>query len=335
MTMLGVAVVGCGGVGRHHLEALRRCDRARLVATVDVVPDLARRAAVERGARWTTDLNDALNWPHVQAVILCTPSWTHADLAVTAARAGKHLLVEKPLATTVDGANRVLEACRAHGVALMVGHTHRFYGYARAIRAALDGGAVGRPVYLRLLAGGGFWAADWRAWQLDPARSGGHVVHNGVHFMDLANHLLADRPDWVYAQGHRQTSAHLDIHDYFHVTVGYRGGATAACEMSRSAIPRGLNYRVLTLLGSHGEIVMDWDDEAQVLFAEGGVELLGGGVQEGFDRVDAAWVDAVLDGAPPPVTGEEGRLAVVMSVAAERSLATGEVIRLAEVDVHA
>ena len=330
--MLGVALVGCGGVGRNHLAALRRCAGARLVAVVDIAPGVAEAIASDTGARWTTDIEQMLGWSDVDAVDICTPNWTHADLAVAAARAGKHLLLEKPLATTVAGADRILAACRDHGVTLMVAHTHRFYDYARSIRDALDEGMIGRPAYLRIMAGGGFWASDWRAWQLDARRSGGHVLQNGLHLMDLANYLLGAAPVWVYAQGLKQTSSQLDIFDYFHVVIGYAGGATAACEMSRSAIPRGLGYRTLLLLGDRGELVLDWDGEQQVILTEHGIERFGGNGQDGFDRVVTAWVDAIHDGASPPVTGEAGRLAVVMSVAAERSLATGQVVRLAEVD---
>jgi predicted dehydrogenase len=330
--MLNVAVVGCGGVGRHHLRALSRCPSATLAAAVDLDAGLARSAAAEYGGRWTTSLAEALRWPEVQAVVLCTPNAAHADLAVAAAGAGKHLLVEKPMATSVPDAVRIIDACRVAGVTLMAAHTHRFYAYMRAIRGALDAGDVGRPVYFRMLAGGGFWAGNWRAWQIDPAVSGGHVLHNGVHFMDLANHVLGDRPVWVYAQGHKQTSAHLEIFDYFHVLIGYAGGATAACEMSRAATPRSLGYRSLIVLGDRGQIVMDWDDEQQMLLTEHGVEQFGVGAQEGFDAMVAAWVGAVLDGAAPPVDGAAGRLAVAMAVAGERSLAAGRAVRLAEVD---
>jgi predicted dehydrogenase len=328
--MLNVAVVGCGGVGRHHLKALRRCPRAKVVAVVDVDADLARAAAASSGARWTTSFADVVQWPDVHAVDLCTPNVTHADLAVEAARAGKHLLIEKPIATSVPDAGRIVDACRREGVTLMAAHTHRFYAYMRAIRAALDAGEIGRPVYFRMLAGGGFWDSDWRAWQLDPAVSGGHVLHNGVHLMDLANHVLGARPVWVYAQGHKQTSAHLDIFDYFHVLIGYEGGATAACEMSRSATPRTLGYRSMLVLGDRGQIHMDWDDEQQLLLTEHGAELFGGGVQEGFDVMVDAWIGSVLDGGAPPVDGDAGRLAVAMAVAAERSLADGCVVALAE-----
>jgi predicted dehydrogenase len=333
-TVLRVALVGCGGVGRNHLRALRRCERAAVVATVDVVPERARAAATESGARWTSDVADALQWPDVDAVDLCTPNATHAGIAVAAARAGKHLLIEKPLATTLADADRIVEAAQQHRVTLMVAHTHRFYAYTRAIRAALDAGEIGRPIYFRMAAGGGFWAADWRAWQLDAAISGGHVLHNGVHFMDLATYLLDDRPVRLYAQGHKRASAHLEIYDYFHVTVAYASGATAACDISRSAVPRGLGYRALLLLGDRGQVRIDWDDEQQLLLTEQGIELVGDDGQDGFDAMVDAWAASALGGGPPPVGGDAGRLAVAMSLAAERSLATGRAVRLDEVERH-
>src|SRR5262249_48677211 len=153
------------------------------------------------------------------------------DLGLRIAAAGKHLLMEKPLAVTVEGADQLVRAFRERGLILMGAHTHRFYPYGQTIKQAVVSGDIGQPVYVRLAILGGWIWPDWRAWVLDPGRSGGHVLHNGVHLLDLATWWIDDVPSPIYVQGRKETSGDLEIFDYLNMVVHYRDGATAVCEM--------------------------------------------------------------------------------------------------------
>ena len=118
------------------------------------------------GARWTTSIDALLQWPDLAGCIVCTPNDTHVDIGLQIAAAGKHLLMEKPLAITIDGAQLLERAFREKDLVLMGAHTHRFYDYSRAIKHTIDGGEIGRPVYIRLAILGGWIWPDWRAWAI-------------------------------------------------------------------------------------------------------------------------------------------------------------------------
>ncbi len=326
---LGVGVIGTGFVANMHLAALSKLPGVRLVGVVDVDRGRAREAVrgVE-GARWTTDIDEFLGWSDVAGCIMCTPNDTHVELGLRIAAAGKHLLMEKPLAISVDGADALVRAFGERGLTLMGAHTHRFYPYGRAIKDAIEGDDIGRPVYVRLAILGGWIWPDWRARVLDPRRSGGHVLHNGIHLLDLVTWWIGDVPETIYVQGRKETSANLDIDDYLSMIVRYRGGSTAVCEMSRANRPRSFAYRDVFVQGTRGALRLPWDAESGLAFLEGGTSLLPGNGQIGFDREVGAWLAAIRGEAAPAVSGEEARLAVAMAVAGEESLRRGEVVRI-------
>ncbi len=327
---LGIGVIGTGFVASMHLAALSKLPEVRLVGVADV--DRARAREAVRGidgARWTTDVEELLGWSELDGCIMCTPNDTHVDLGLRIAAAGKHLLMEKPLAITVEGADALVRAFAERGLTLMGAHTHRFYPYGRVIKDAIEAGDIGRPVYVRLAILGGWIWPDWRAWVLDVRRSGGHVLHNGVHLLDLATWWIDDVPDTIYVQGRKETSANLAIDDYLSMIVRYRGGATAVCEMSRANRPRTFAYRDVFVQGTRGALRLPWDAESGLAFLEGGTSLLPGNGQLGFDREVAAWVAAIRGEAAAAVTGEEARLAVAIAVAGEESLRSGGVVAIA------
>jgi predicted dehydrogenase len=326
---LGIGVIGTGFVASMHLAAVARLADVHLAGVADVDPQRARAAVrgVE-GARWTTQIDDLLSWPDLAGCIVCTPNDTHLDIGLTVARGGKHLLMEKPLAISVEGAERLERAFRQRDLVLMGAHTHRFYDYGRAIKRAIEDGGIGRPVYIRLAILGGWIWPDWRAWVLDPRRSGGHVLHNGVHLLDLARWWMGDEPESVYVQGRKETSADLAIHDYLSMVVRFRNGGTAVCEMSRANRPRTFGYRDVFVQGTLGALRLPWDAEQGLAFTESGTGVLPGDAQVGFDREVAAWVAAMRGEAEPAVSGADAARAVAMAVAGEESLRSGEVISL-------
>jgi predicted dehydrogenase len=326
---LGVGVLGTGFVANMHLAALTRIGAARLVGVADLDPGRARSAVRGiDGARWTTSVDELLSWPEIDACIVCTPNDTHVQIGLAIAAAGKHLLMEKPLAITVDGAMALEQAFAQRSLVLMGAHTHRFYDYGRAIKETIDSGDIGRPVYVRLALLGGWIWPDWRHWVIDSRRSGGHVLHNGVHLLDLATWWVGAAPESVYVQGRKETSADLDIYDYLSMTVRFAGGCTAVCEMSRANRPRTFGYRDIFVQGTTGALRLPWDGEHGLAFVESGTQVLPGHGQVGFDREVAAWISAIRGESAPAVSGSEARRAVAMAVAGEESLRTGQVMTL-------
>jgi predicted dehydrogenase len=322
-----VAVIGTGFVADLHLAAIGRLPNAELVGVLDVDPQhAAATAQANGGIRWTAGLDELTAWPDLDACVVCTPSDTHASIGAVLASAGKHVLMEKPLAITTADAAALVDAFAERDLVLMGAHTHRFNDYAMTVKAILDTGDVGNVVFARLAMLGGWIWPGWQHWVLDPDRSGGHALHNGTHVLDLVTWWIGDRPITVYAQGRKQTAAELDIHDYESIVVRYEGGATVVCEISRGNQPRSLEYREVFVQGTHGSLSLPWDAEGSLVFDGDGTSALPGDGQKGFTRQLASWLAAIRDGQPPDVTAEDAARAVALGVAAERSLDSGQAI---------
>lgn len=327
----GVVVVGTGAIAELHVAALRASGRARLVGVVDTDP--ARAAAASRangGVPATGDLAEALAWPDVDGAIVCTPNGSHGPIALAVAAADKHLMIEKPLATSTGEGRAVVEEFRRRGLTLSVAHTHRVYDYSLAVKAALDSRQVGDPLVIRATLLGGWIWGDWSAWVLDPGRSGGHQLHNGVHLLDLVTWWMGATPDSVYARGRRQTAAELPIYDYLEMVLRFPGGRVAHCELSRAHRPSTLTMRDVLVIGTEGTLSLPWDAEQSLVFDERGVSGLPPVGGSAFGRQLDAW----LDGSPV-AGGDEGLAAVAMAEAAELSMATGQPVPLHELTVEA
>lgn len=325
---IGILVVGAGFIAEVHGAAVIASPRAQLVGVVDT--DRGRAAAFARahgGIPYTGELAEALTWPDVDAVVLCTPNHTHAPIGAAVADAGKHMLVEKPLATTVADARSLAERFETARRVLVTAHSHRHHGYGRVVKETIDAGAIGRPVHVRLAVLGGWIWAGWDAWAADPVASGGHAVHNGVHVLDLATWWLSGDPVRVHARGRRQTAAQLRVNDYLEMVVEYADGAVAVCEMSRAHRPGSFGLRELQVIGTSGVISEEWADESAFLFTEAGTGLVPAAGVDGFAAQLESFLDTVGGAAPAMPVGDAVR-AVALAVAVEESIVTGEPVAL-------
>ncbi len=322
-TSLGIGLVGTGGVAELHLAAARRAAGVHLVGVCDVDEGRARAAAGTGGVRWTTSIDELLAWPEIDAVILSTPNDTHAPLGRRILEANRHLLMEKPLALTLEDADALVSTAQSRDLVLAPGHTHRYYDYARAVRAAIADGAIGEPRYVRSSGNAGWLWPDWRSWVLDPARSGGHLVHNGVHGIDLLRWWLNDEPVAVRALGARVTSAYLDIPDFLRILVRFARGGVGVAEFSRAHRPKGFVERDLVAAGTTGTMAIrppDWGAELQ---GETAVSPIGFDAAIGFVRQLEAFAEAIRGTAPLPVNADDARVALAVALAGERSLISG------------
>lgn len=193
---LRLAIIGCGFQGAHHAKAASGCRQVELVAACDEMPDSAQSLASAFGVdRWTVDSASVLEDPDVDAVVISTTTHTHAELAIAAAEHGKHILLEKPMATSVADCLRIEDAVRASGVTLVVGFKFRF---APAVVAARR--AVLRPIVLTAHT---LYDADQTAsgWVNDRSLSGGRLMSSLVHSIDLLRFLSGSEPIRVGAEG--------------------------------------------------------------------------------------------------------------------------------------
>jgi predicted dehydrogenase len=226
------ALVGCGLIGRKRAAALAQLPGAVLRVACDL--DAGRAADLARGTpgcRSTADYRQAVADPEVDAVVVATLNAALAPVAVAAARAGKHVLVEKPGALNAAQLRVLGEAAAARQVAVRIGYNHRFHPALRKARELLDAGALGPLMFLRARYGHGGRKGYDREWRADPRQSGGgELIDQGVHLIDLAAWILGD---FATVEGHATTSYwDMKVDDNAFLSLRTAAGQTAWLHVS-------------------------------------------------------------------------------------------------------
>lgn len=338
---LGAAILGAGKVAEAHAIGYAGVEGCRVVRVLDVDPARAAAMAARHGAAPATTIDEVLADPAVDILSICTPHPTHAELAIAGARAGRHILVEKPMALTVADCDRMIGATDRAGVRLGVVSQRRFYPPVRRMRRALDEGRVGRPILstLELL---GWRGLDYYA--MDPWRGtiagegGGVLVTQATHQLDVLL-WFAGRPTWV--SGRHGTFNHpgIEVEDtavaivefangglgtiaasngqhpglWGRIRVHGESGASIGVETERgSSFVSGVDSRIepalidtWTIPGEEG-MLESWQAEDRA-FAE---SVDGTTYYHGLQIAD--FVRAVRDGGSPLVTGQDGRAVVAL-----------------------
>jgi predicted dehydrogenase len=318
-------IVGYGGIGRRHLTNLRALEPA---ADITVLRRPGSPAEAEGADRVIHDLQLALVRPPDLA-ILASPAPTHAPLAIALSKVGTHLLVEKPLSDTLDGLDELLDRARQRHVILMVGYCLRFHGVLRALRAALEGGAIGRLLFLESHVGQHLplWrpGLDARASASARRANGGGVLLELSHELDYAR-WLAGEVSWVSAEAARVSEVGVDVEDVATVTLRFASGARGCVHLDMlDRSPR----RGGRAIGTDGTLEWDILEPSLRVFepAKGWTDLPVSRADM-YETELAHFLDCVRTGAPPEVTGEDGRRALQVAIAAADSARDGHGVHL-------
>ena len=321
-----VGVIGAGEMGRYHCETLAlRLPGAELVAVADLDEDAARRAAgLAPAAAVLTDHRALLADPSIQAVVIATPNDTHAFLIREAARAGKHVFCEKPIALDLAGADAALAEADRQGVKLQVGFQRRFDPAYREARQAIADGELGA---VELIVG---TTRDPRTPGVEQLRrSGGLFADTAIHDLDSVRFLTGLEVVEVFATA--STLILPDGGDGFADTavtaLRLESGALAVITNSLRA---GYGYEVsMEVMGERGKIAVGYERQTAVrrLTAEGvrhdHVGRFLDRFGEAYQREMAHFIDCVAGDREPEVTGADGRAALALALLAERSQREG------------
>jgi len=330
---LGIAVIGCGGIGQTHARAAREIAGARLVGVSSRDPNKARRVAEVEGCGYTTDPSALIEDPEVGLVTIATSSGSHAALALQALAAGKHVVIEKPLAMNVADGRRVIAAAAARGLTLSVIFQRRFEPGFRAVAAAVAAGALGRLLlveatcpYFRPQS-----YYDSAAWRGTIAEDGGALMNQGIHLVDLLLWIGGDARS-VLAQTATQLHR-MEAEDLALAVVSLRSGALATLLASTNlapGFPHALNvYGERGAIRTEGGAVTHWTVEGVAppvaAASTAGAASPGGAfwslAQHRAQLADV--VDAIREGRAPAITGEDGLRAVALVEAVYESARTG------------
>jgi len=334
-----VGLIGCGNIGAGgHLPAYAHVPEAELVAVCDAVGELAHAAAERSGAAAYTDYRRLLEREDIRVVDICVPTYLHAQAAIAAIETGKHVLCEKPMVHTLEAADAMIKAAQKAGVKLMIGQVRRFDHRYTSIKAQLDAGKVGKPVFIRR-AERQFLPFPPDAWQWDPKRGGGVILDIGVHATDLFRWFLDEDAVEVYAvaKSVREAAREAGSFDHAMITCKFDGGGVGFAEASW-AYPQGFGgtlYAQLDVVGTEGKIqYADKDTNPMLTYTtEKGHELpryfrFMSTTEYAFEEEIRHFVRCVLNDREPAVSPQDARAALEMALAGQRSAETGEPVSL-------
>lgn len=342
MGRMRFGVIGYGLFGRWHARCIAESGEAELVAVCTTSEGNAAAARGEHpGVRVVGDWRELVAAGDVDAVAIVAPNHLHAEMAVAALEAGRHVLVEKPLAITEADCARIVEAVRRTGGLLSVGHELRLSPQWASVKRLIEEGAVGTPRYAHV----GLFRHPYRpgggGWRHDPARVGSWILEEPVHFFDLVTWYLErlGPPTAVRAIGTPVAGAGaLGMYDNFTSWLAFPGGAYATITQSLAGFGHHL---VLELAGDAGAVRGWWSaGDARSAEPAFGLEVQRAGaaapealpvarsgeifeLEEEIRRTVAAF-----KAGRTLVSAEEGRRAVVVCLAAERSVREAREVEL-------
>lgn len=296
---------------------------AELVAIADDNDERGRAAAAQYGAEFVADYHDAIARPDIDAVIICSENVRHREMTVAAAEAGKHVLCEKPLATTMDDAQAMIEACARAGVKLQTAFPVRFNAATVAFRDAIRAGKVGTPLAI-IARNPGTCPMDWF---VDPKLSGGGaVMDHTVHVIDVLRHIFDAEVTEVFAEADTRVYD-IPVDDtglvMFRLSNGLRGSLdTSWSRPANWPIWGGVEIEVI---GEKGVLKLDaFNDNLHIAEIEGPSYSWQSVNPSGDPEMVAAFIDSVKRDVPVQVTGEDGMRAMQVALAAYESVRTHE-----------
>ncbi len=325
---LSVGIVGTGGIAQSHIHAIEANDNIRLVAVMDVDASRVKSVAHKHDARAYTSLDAFLEDSEVEGVHVCTPHNQHADIAVAAAEAGKHVLVEKPMALTLPDCDRMIGASEQAGKILMVGQVMRHYPINLMVRQMIAEGAIGqvghltrrRYSYFNTLAPG----SNYPGWYMDPRIAGNCVLYGfGSHEYDILHWQLNSPVIRVYSQGTASTELYQGDKDSYTTVMNHANGAVSV--LSQSVVCHtGAHDQYI--IGSKGSMVLT----GQTLVMNGKEVPIEGSSGDGMKNQIGEFAACCLEGKEPDANGRSVRHTMAVIEAAKQSAERNEPVQVSE-----
>lgn len=322
-----VGVIGCGRIGVVHLGAIAQAPNVRPVIVSNPTVSKAEAAANQYGVpRFTSDAMDVITDPEVDAVWICSPSQYHADQIKACAANGKDVFCEKPIATDLSETVEAINACREAGVKIMIGLQRRFDPNFSRVKTAVVDGEVGETIMVKLC------SRDPSPPPFEYVKGGGGIFADmAVHDLDMSRFLVGEDPIELLALG----SCHIDksievlegseAFDTASCLVRFPGGKAAMIDVCRQS-SYGYDQRA-EVLGTKGMIATDnvYPNTAKIYKndftgnADMPFDFFLSRYNEAYVQETIAFCDSLVNEKPVPITGEDGLVALIMAIAADKS----------------
>jgi UDP-N-acetyl-2-amino-2-deoxyglucuronate dehydrogenase len=333
--VLSVGLIGCGQISSSHCGGFEKASNVKLAIVMDVDEIAARELGEKHNVPYTTSLDEVLSNDDIDIISIATPHYLHAPIAIKAAEAGKHVMVEKPLCTTMEDADRMIDACEDNGVKLTVWFPSRYTSTAHKTRELLRQGVVGSVMYVKISTMGykeaSYWErgvggrarlSDWRRYV--KTAGGGILIMNTVHNIDHLRYILGYEATSVYARMGTFASP-AEVEDFISVSIGYNNGAIGYIESSSWAV--GGSSDPSRIYGTEGQITLSplkvylnrkIGEYQQKEWFEPEIEQ----IREGRAALAEDFVNAIVSNTDPPITGDDGKKTLEIILGAYESART-------------
>lgn len=354
--VLKIGIIGCGGIANgKHMPALSKLSSVEMVAFCDIKKERAEEAAKKygaSGAKTYADYRELLKDGSIDAVHVCTPNRSHADISVDALEAGKHVMCEKPMAKTAADARRMVEAAKRTGKKLTIGYQNRFRPDSQYLYKLCSGGELGEIYYARAHAIRRRAVPTWGVFLNEEEQGGGPLIDIGTHALDLTLWMmgnykpksvagnvyrkLADRKDSANAWGPWNPEEYT-VEDSAFGFITMENGATIVLESSWALNSLQTGEAKTTLCGTEGGADM-WDGlringekYGRMYITKPGLDASGvdfydGKEESAGDREARLWIEALQNGGDPLVKPEEALTVTEILEAIYESGRTGKTI---------
>ncbi len=339
--MIRCGLIGYGAWGTHHARVMAGSRVAQLTAIAAHSEASCQRARQEHpSCQVYADYRDLLARPDLDAVAVVLPSHLHYEVSKAVLESGRHLLLEKPMCLSVAHCDELNALAQKRQRILAIGHEMRLSSLWGKVKAILDEGALGRPLYALIE----LWRRPYRlgadGWRYDLNRVGNWILEEPIHFFDLARWYFQsfEQPVAVYARASSRQADHPELQDYFSSTVSFSGGAYAVISQSLGGWE---HHQTVKISGSDGALWASWSGAMDRTFEptfslrlQRGSNLeeipIARSAGEVFELEDqfARFVQAIQTGPTPAASGEDGRWSVLLCLKAQESVRAGVPVAL-------
>jgi UDP-N-acetyl-2-amino-2-deoxyglucuronate dehydrogenase len=325
---LNIGIIGCGRIAYKHAEAIKKNVKANLLCVCDIIEERAAEYKDKYGAEaHFTDYRKMLEYSGLDVVNICTPSGMHAEMGIAAAQAGKHVIVEKPMALSLKDADDLIGACDESGVKLAVCFQNRFNPPVQKLRRALEEGRFGKLTHASAIVR---WFRpqdyyDQAPWRGTRAMDGGCLMNQSIHNIDLLQWMMGP-VESVF--GYTATNLRkIECEDVGVAVLKFKNGALGVIEASTTIYPENLE-ETLNIFGEKGTVVLGGIAVNKIetwKFADSTDE--NGAIDQhqqdvpnvygfGHEALVEDFINAVINNSEPYITGREGRnaLEIVLSI---------------------
>lgn len=263
MKKVSYGIIGCGDIASQEATGITTAANSTLAMVMDVNKDNAEKLGKKFNVPYTTDLKELLSKKDIDAVLICVPHFLHEPMTIEAAKAGKHIVIEKPIAITRQEVDNMIAAAKKANVKLSVAYILRFQPMVYEAKKLIEKGAIGKIINITIQSMGykpeSYWTMGWTKsvttdWRANLKKSGGGVlIMNVSHFIDMLYYITGLDVDRVYSE-YDTFATKVEVEDMLLAVLRYKNGAVGLIQTSSTSFGGGEG--VNRIYGSEGQIVL-------------------------------------------------------------------------------